>query len=272
MSIRTRIRTALAVSLVVGGLAIPWVAAADDDQPSARRETISSIDTDPHRPARQTERPDTGHPAPNRTNAPCDGTGFVDPMATALDTESADVDGDDWPDTVTVYRIGGDRFLHVAFGAGGDTVLPLTLGFPIDPKVSDGIDLDGDGRDEVIVRSGVLPPWLDQARLVQLVTVDDCTASIVERDGIEAFLTYNPFLEIRDGIGCLDRNHDGEIDTISRWTHEPAGDGTYRVGRIRHYVLDDDGDLVPDGSGLLLFPVAGLWPEVEFECPGFPVV
>ncbi|MEM8707931.1 MAG: hypothetical protein AAGE98_15810 [Actinomycetota bacterium] len=184
----------------------------------------------------------------------CGGSGVVPANALQAFSESADVDGDGDADTITGYVHEGQNTLQVTITGGGGSTIDVHAGpgVTLAARPLPGIDLDGDGRDEILVRIST-GPWGIQGSAYGLFEVVDCELRAVTLDGEPVVLADFRTLSSIQGFGCADLDDDGVTDGIATWLAGDAGNGTF-TGSIAFYAFDDgELDLVGD-DGIVLDP------------------
>lgn len=180
-------------------------------------------------------------PTPSSTEVPtgsdaeaCPETGLPD-GAQADELAEGDVDGDGVTDELRTYRIAAtdDWRLQVTLAAGGGAAAPI-VAFGDRVGVIGGADVDGDGRDEVWIRTGAGA----SATIVGLVRFDDCELSQVGfAAGTPADLPVGGSVGASAGLECSASDHPGADLTAYRTTL--VGDGEYEVSATE-YALEGD--------------------------------
>ena len=158
------------------------------------------------------------------------------PAISEMDGEDfGDFDGDTWSDTVKVYRavpgardataLDLPRRIRIEFAAGGVTDEELPEGGEIESVV----DVNGDGRAEVIVDLGG-----NTGFSVEFATVVGCRVGVaLGPDGLSAgFGYYGHSTTYPGSVGthCLDSDGNGQLDQVVQVASEPVfrdvnGDG-----------------------------------------------
>ncbi len=154
----------------------------------------------------------------------------VDVPADARDVEAAegDVDGDGEPDELRSYRIGAtdDWRLHVALGAGGGAQAPI-VAFGDGVGVLGGADVDGDGGDEVWVRTGAGA----SATIIGLVRYDACElAQVTFGAGTPADLPVGGSVGTSAGLECAA----GPDADLTAYRTTLVGGEAYEVSATEH--------------------------------------
>lgn len=223
MTARRALRAALPVLLLLAACG------GDGDDDDAEPAESTTTTTAPDEPGT------TAGPTPSSAASPCPAVPPL-PDSTAVD-EPVDLDGDGAPDALRSASPGGALVVQVELAAGGGAVVELPV-FGIDgPGVVGPADVDGDGTDELWVRTGAGA----SASILGLVDLAGCDfLQVTFADGRPAELPVGGTVGTAAGIACEAVALDGAADPATQVTAFLASrqaDDSYEV-TATEYALD----------------------------------
>lgn len=205
-----RIRLALA-ALVALGLTATACGGSKDDTATTTTKVAPTTTS----PSTTTKQP---------TSTACDSVS-VPAAATRKTTTTADVDGDGKVDEIRTFLVGdSDWHLQVTLAAGGGADLHLATFDPGAVAVLGGIDLDGDGSDEIWARTGSGA----SATILGLVSFADCSLKRVTFTGGDPVeLAVGGSVGTASGVECSAPSTPG--GAVTAYTASNTGDNEYQV-------------------------------------------
>lgn len=221
-------------------------APATTAEPTTTAPTTSAV------PTTTTEAPVT-----TTTAVACLGDGVLPGDAANHSLAAGDVDGDGLLDTIHTYTLDdpsvpGAWWTQISFAAGGGTAAQIW-----DSSTSysgatpvDGMDINGDGRDEFFIYLGGAG---SEAKLLGLFMVDGCT---IDRVGYATDIASSPppILTVTYGITCADTDGNGGVDVLTVSTGPMVGvEGDVTITRRRFSLVD--GSLVDRGTDAITVPL-----------------